>query len=111
MVLVLVPCPCRRPRRPGDVIALVVICVGGMALGRAVHGKDFPARNLRVAREIAGTVPGAGLGESADQEAHMAGATPYGQLQYRDVNGSRMAYLDEGEGDAIVFAHGNPTSS
>lgn len=22
-----------------------------------------------------------------------------------------MAYVDEGEGDAIVFAHGNPTSS
>jgi len=41
----------------------------------------------------------------------MAGATPYGQLQYREVNGSRMAYVDEGEGDAIVFAHGNPTSS
>jgi haloalkane dehalogenase len=41
----------------------------------------------------------------------MAGATPYGHLQYRDVNGSRMAYVDEGEGDAIVFAHGNPTSS
>jgi hypothetical protein len=48
------------------VIAMVVICVGGMALGRAVHGKDFPARNLRVAREIAGTVAGAGLGETAD---------------------------------------------
>jgi len=48
------------------VIALVVICVGGMALGRAVHGKDFPARNLRVAREIAGTVAGAGPGETAD---------------------------------------------
>jgi hypothetical protein len=37
----------------------------------------------------------------------MAGAAPFGQLQYRDVNGSRMAYVDEGEGDAIVFAHGN----
>jgi hypothetical protein len=23
----------------------------------------------------------------------MAGARPYGQLQYRDVNGTRMAYL------------------
>ena len=22
-----------------------------------------------------------------------------------------MAYVDEGDGDAIVFAHGNPTSS
>ena len=41
----------------------------------------------------------------------MVGAKPYGQLQYRDVNGKRMAYVDEGEGDAIVFAHGNPTSS
>jgi haloalkane dehalogenase len=41
----------------------------------------------------------------------MTGATPYGQLRYRDINGSRMAYIDQGEGDAIVFAHGNPTSS
>lgn len=41
----------------------------------------------------------------------MAGAKPYGQLRYREINGSRMAYIDEGEGDAIVFAHGNPTSS
>ena len=41
----------------------------------------------------------------------MTDAKPYGQLQYREVNGSRMAYVDEGEGDAIVFAHGNPTSS
>jgi hypothetical protein len=43
-----------------------VICVGGMPLGRAVHGKDFPARNLRVARKIAGTVAGAGPGKTAD---------------------------------------------
>jgi haloalkane dehalogenase len=41
----------------------------------------------------------------------MFGAKPYGQLQYREVNGDRMAYVDEGKGDAIVFAHGNPTSS
>jgi haloalkane dehalogenase len=41
----------------------------------------------------------------------MFGVEPYGQLQYRDVNGKRMAYVDEGDGDAIVFAHGNPTSS
>ena len=36
----------------------------------------------------------------------MTGAASYGQLQYRDVNGSWMAYLDQGEGDAIVFGHG-----
>jgi pimeloyl-ACP methyl ester carboxylesterase len=41
----------------------------------------------------------------------MAGADPYGKLKHRDVKGSRMAYVDEGEGDAVVFAHGNPTSS
>jgi len=39
------------------------------------------------------------------------GAQPYAQLKYRDVHGSRMAYVDEGDGEAIVFAHGNPTSS
>jgi haloalkane dehalogenase len=41
----------------------------------------------------------------------MAGTKPYGQLQYKEVNGNRMAYIDEGHGDAIVFQHGNPTSS
>jgi haloalkane dehalogenase len=39
------------------------------------------------------------------------GAKPYGRLQYREVNGRRMAYVDEGQGEAIGFAHGNPTSS
>lgn len=41
----------------------------------------------------------------------MFGANPFGQLQYREVTGKKMAYIDEGEGDAIVFQHGNPTSS
>ena len=41
----------------------------------------------------------------------MIGSTPYAQLKYRDVKGSRMAYIDEGEGEAIVFQHGQPTSS
>ena len=31
--------------------------------------------------------------------------------KYVDVNGRRMAYVEEGEGDPIVFLHGNPTSS
>jgi haloalkane dehalogenase len=31
--------------------------------------------------------------------------------KYLDINGHRMAYIDEGEGDAIVFQHGNPSSS
>lgn len=31
--------------------------------------------------------------------------------QHREVFGKRMAYVDVGEGDPIVFLHGNPTSS
>lgn len=36
---------------------------------------------------------------------------PYADKKYAEINGYRMAYIDEGEGDAIVFQHGNPTSS
>jgi len=38
-------------------------------------------------------------------------AKPYAQKKFIEINGARMAYIDEGEGDAIVFQHGNPTSS
>ena len=31
--------------------------------------------------------------------------------KYKTIHGSRMAYIDDGEGDPIVFLHGNPTSS
>ena len=31
--------------------------------------------------------------------------------QYKEVLGSRMAYVEVGSGDPIVFLHGNPTSS
>lgn len=31
--------------------------------------------------------------------------------QFKTVHGRRMAYVDEGQGDPIVFLHGNPTSS
>lgn len=31
--------------------------------------------------------------------------------QYVSVNGDQIAYVDEGEGEPIVFVHGNPTSS
>ncbi|WP_433734056.1 haloalkane dehalogenase [Nocardia sp. CA-129566] len=36
---------------------------------------------------------------------------PFASKKFSDVRGQRMAYIDEGEGDAIVFQHGNPTSS
>ena len=31
--------------------------------------------------------------------------------KYAQVNGLQMAYVEEGQGDSIVFLHGNPTSS
>jgi haloalkane dehalogenase len=31
--------------------------------------------------------------------------------RYVEVHGSRMHYIDEGDGDPILFLHGNPTSS
>ena len=33
------------------------------------------------------------------------------QSNFVTVNGSQMHYIDEGEGDPILFLHGNPTSS
>ena len=36
---------------------------------------------------------------------------PFAAKKFLPVNGRRMAYIDEGTGDAIVFQHGNPTSS
>jgi haloalkane dehalogenase len=36
---------------------------------------------------------------------------PFAQKKFATVHGRRMAYIDEGAGDAIVFQHGNPTSS
>jgi haloalkane dehalogenase len=41
----------------------------------------------------------------------MIGSKPYAKLKYREEEGRRMAYIDESEGDAIVFQHGQPTSS
>ena len=38
-------------------------------------------------------------------------AKPHREPRFATVNGRRMAYVDEGVGDAIVFQHGNPTSS
>lgn len=41
----------------------------------------------------------------------MIQSKPYATLKYREVYGRRMAYVDEGGGDVIVFQHGQPTSS
>src|SRR5437660_5539657 len=38
-------------------------------------------------------------------------AKPFAAKKFTTVNGRRMAYINEGAGDVIVFQHGNPTSS
>lgn len=38
-------------------------------------------------------------------------AKPYAEKKFAEIKGRRMAYIDEGSGDPIVFQHGNPTSS
>ncbi|MFD0856367.1 haloalkane dehalogenase [Actinomadura adrarensis] len=41
----------------------------------------------------------------------MTSAVPYADRKSVDINGCRMSYVDVGDGDPIVFQHGNPTSS
>jgi haloalkane dehalogenase len=36
---------------------------------------------------------------------------PFAPKKFLTIGSRRMACIDEGEGDAIVFQHGNPTSS
>src|SRR5438552_16298749 len=38
-------------------------------------------------------------------------AQPFAAKKFLEIKDRRMAYIDEGEGAPIVFAHGNPTSS
>jgi haloalkane dehalogenase len=38
-------------------------------------------------------------------------AQPFAAKKFLEIKGRRMAYINEGEGAPIVFAHGNPTSS
>jgi haloalkane dehalogenase len=44
------------------------------------------------------------------EEAHVFDASPLAK-QYVTVDGKRMAYHERGSGRAVVFLHGNPTSS
>src|SRR5438552_1256684 len=45
------------------------------------------------------------------RKAMTASAQPFAAKKFLEIKGRRMAYIDEGEGAPIVFAHGNPTSS
>jgi haloalkane dehalogenase len=39
------------------------------------------------------------------------GTVSFAKKKFIEINGQRMAYIDEGNGSPIVFQHGNPTSS
>lgn len=45
----------------------------------------------------------------ADMAHEISVEMPY-ETQFVEVNGSQMAYVEAGEGDPILFLHGNPTS-
>jgi haloalkane dehalogenase len=45
------------------------------------------------------------------QAAQPPAVEPYGKKRFVEVKGRRMAVVDQGAGKAIVFQHGNPTSS
>ncbi len=73
-------------------------------------------RQIAVPRSVSGLVqtfpnaqdrPPASLGASA---LPISADFPF-ESRYLDVLGARMHYIEEGEGDPILFLHGNPTSS
>ena len=73
------------------------------------------ARAAAVGTALVGAVTAGGAVFAQEQPTHPAvpaisAEFPY-EHQYIDVLGSRIAYVDEGEGDPILFIHGNPTSS
>src|SRR5438128_1460623 len=79
------------------------------------HGQLCGQRGIAAVREV--------FDDIAEQAGKMFNAgVPAEEAQHRyvvskkfkkflEINGRRMAYIDEGEGAPIVFAHGNPTSS
>lgn len=53
------------------------------------------------------TVPDA---VTTDAPKSISASFPF-EKKFVEVNGSEMAYVDEGEGPVVLFLHGNPTSS
>lgn len=52
-----------------------------------------------------------GLSATAQDQAEAISAEYPFESNYVEVNGSKIHYVDVGEGDPIIFLHGNPTSS
>ena len=49
-------------------------------------------------------------GQTDTVGTEISAAFPF-EKSFIEVNGSQMAYVDEGEGPVVLFLHGNPTSS
>jgi haloalkane dehalogenase len=49
--------------------------------------------------------------ESKAKMQNVFSEKPFAEKKFIEIKGRRMAYIDEGKGDPIVFQHGNPTSS
>src|SRR5262249_42506527 len=106
--------PRRRDRVDGDLRRRHVVSASGARQG--LLGAD-PASRARDRGQ--GGRPGCRPGYRGKARINpliwkartMIQAKPYAAVRFRDVKGKQMAYIDEGEGDAIVFQHGNPTSS
>lgn len=77
--------------------------------------RSFTRRDtLKTGAAVVGTLALSSLGSLAaraqEEGGVMIGNMPY-PMKFADVHGARMAYAEHGEGDPIVFLHGNPTSS
>jgi hypothetical protein len=60
---------------------------------------------------ISGCAAGPELPPQTEEVSVTHTELPRYEKKYATINGLQMAYIDEGEGDPIVFLHGNPTSS
>ena len=80
--------------------AFVFMCCAGLSLAAFADEVEKPA--AQEMEEPAGPPMDEGKVISAD--------FPF-ESHFVEVNGSKIHYIDEGEGDPILFLHGNPTSS
>ena len=66
---------------------------------------------ITTALSVATSIPSPTMAQQgADAPSAISADFPF-ESRYVEVLGSRMHYIDEGEGEPILFLHGNPTSS
>jgi haloalkane dehalogenase len=84
------------------------------SLNLDTHGKSLAflllAMEVRVPRELLALVPGE-QPQRQESDPMPIQPEPFAAKSFHQVLGRRMACIDSGEGRAIVFQHGNPTSS